>query len=240
LPSQIAGFVGYYHFWRPSQVDLSSNEDQNSKKELLAESQVVWLEQQVLQEITFDAFERPKDPCFKKQWHLVNEGQVGGPSGLDINVLPAWKKGLTGKGVVVAVLDTGLYHNHPDLKRSYRADVSYDFVDNDIDPMPVPDKYSNYSHGTLVGGIIAASRNSVCGVGVAYDADLGGIRLPQDTLTDIVAATALTFQLGKVDIYSNSWALPSNGKSLGGPGRLTTRKLEDAVAKVDLHPNNYL
>ena len=32
---------------------------------------------------------------------------MGGPKGLDINVLPVWKQGLTGKGVVIAVLDTG-------------------------------------------------------------------------------------------------------------------------------------
>ena len=37
---QIAGLVGYYHFWRPSQVDLSPNEERNVKDELLAESQV--------------------------------------------------------------------------------------------------------------------------------------------------------------------------------------------------------
>lgn len=58
-----------------------------------------------------------------------------------------------------------------------------------------------------------------------------GIRLP-DSLTDVVAATALTFKLSKVDIYSNSWAVPSDGKTLDGPGRLTNRKIEKGITEV--------
>ena len=34
-------------------------------------------------------------------------GQTGGPAGRDINVVSAWMQGLTGRGVVVAVVDDG-------------------------------------------------------------------------------------------------------------------------------------
>ena len=42
--------------------------------------------------------------------------------GYDINVESAWRKGFTGKGVVVTILDDGIDHTHPDLALNY---VSY-------------------------------------------------------------------------------------------------------------------
>lgn len=40
-------------------------------------------------------------------------------NGLDMNVIPAWREGITGKGVVVTILDDGLETDHPDLERNY-------------------------------------------------------------------------------------------------------------------------
>ena len=37
----------------------------------------------------------------------LNSGQTGGPVGVDANVLPVWKSGITGRGVVISVLDDG-------------------------------------------------------------------------------------------------------------------------------------
>lgn len=36
-----------------------------------------------------------------------------------MNVVPAWREGITGKGVVVTILDDGLETDHPDLERNY-------------------------------------------------------------------------------------------------------------------------
>lgn len=36
-----------------------------------------------------------------------------------MNVIPAWKEGITGKGVVVTILDDGLESDHPDLFENY-------------------------------------------------------------------------------------------------------------------------
>lgn len=36
-----------------------------------------------------------------------------------MNVIPAWREGITGKGVVVTILDDGLETDHPDLERNY-------------------------------------------------------------------------------------------------------------------------
>ena len=36
-----------------------------------------------------------------------------------MNILPAWKQGFTGKGVVVTILDDGIERDHPDLRSNY-------------------------------------------------------------------------------------------------------------------------
>ncbi|MEA2052219.1 MAG: S8 family serine peptidase [Euryarchaeota archaeon] len=74
---------------------------------------------------------------------------------------------VTGKGVVVAILDTGVDYTHPDLGgcKGFGCKVidGYDFVNDDWDPM------DNDGHGTMVAGIIAASGALK---GVAPDAEL--------------------------------------------------------------------
>jgi furin len=39
--------------------------------------------------------------------------------GLDMNVQGAWAEGITGRGVVVTILDDGLEKDHPDLANNY-------------------------------------------------------------------------------------------------------------------------
>lgn len=95
---------------------------------------------------------------------------------------------ITGKGVKVGVIDTGIDYNHPDLKDIFKG--GYDFVDNDSDPMETTYKDwkasgqsetdSNGSayyteHGTHVSGSIGAqkkSNSSSAVMGVAPDVDL--------------------------------------------------------------------
>lgn len=38
---------------------------------------------------------------------------------LDLHVIPVWQKGITGKGVVITVLDDGLEWNHTDIYSNY-------------------------------------------------------------------------------------------------------------------------
>ena len=42
-----------------------------------------------------------------------------------MNVLPAWRKGYTGKGVVISILDDGIQHNHPDLAQNYVSTMGF-------------------------------------------------------------------------------------------------------------------
>lgn len=43
---------------------------------------------------------------------------------LDLHVLPVWQKGITGKGVVITVLDDGLEWNHTDIYNNYVSLIS--------------------------------------------------------------------------------------------------------------------
>lgn len=100
----------------------------------------------------------------------------GAKDGYDMNLGPAWQKGYTGKGVVVSILDDGIQTNHPDLALNYDHQASWDINDNDNDPMP-RDNGDN-KHGTRCAGEVAAvAFNQYCGVGVAYNASIGGKKL---------------------------------------------------------------
>ena len=53
------------------------------------------------------------DPLLSKQWYLFNNDNKG------LNLMPVWKDGITGKGVVVCLIDDGVDYKHRDLKDSF-------------------------------------------------------------------------------------------------------------------------
>lgn len=65
----------------------------------------------------------------------------------------------------------------------------------------------NPIHGTYCASIIAAeANNNFCGVGVAFQARVGGVRLlAKRRVLDVQEARALNYKLPEVDIYSASW-----------------------------------
>ncbi|AZM46503.1 peptidase S8 [Streptomyces sp. WAC 06738] len=114
------------------------------------------------------ASKRTLDPGVAKVWldariraNLADSvRQVGAPS--------AWEAGFTGKGVKVAVLDTGIDPGHPDLADAVVA--AKDFTDSGS-PAPTDDLHG---HGTHVASIITGSGAASNGTyrGVAPDAQL--------------------------------------------------------------------
>ena len=99
------------------------------------------------------------DPLYQYQWHLDNTGQTNfatnsGTSGEDINVDSVIVSGLTGDGVRIAVVDTGLEIAHEDLLDNVVVGGSYNFVDGTTDPTTTA---TDGDHGTSVAGIIAAA-----------------------------------------------------------------------------------
>lgn len=173
----------------------------------------------------------PTDPLFPKEWYLKNTGQSGGIPGLDLNVEEAWAMGYTGKGVTTAIMDDGIDYLHEDLKNNYNAEASYDFSSNDHFPYPrYTDTWFN-SHGTRCAGEIAAARdNDVCGVGVAYNSKVAGLRmLDQPFMTDLIEANAMGHMPDKIHIYSASWGPTDDGKTVDGPRNLTMRAIVKGV-----------
>ena len=112
----------------------------------------------------------PGDYYFDEQWGLDNTGQgfqcipwifgelcLSGPGtpDADIDAPEAWSILEGSSSVTVAVIDSGVDYNHPDLAANYAG--GYDFVFSDSDPM------DDHGHGTHVAGTIAAALNNLTG-----------------------------------------------------------------------------
>ncbi|XP_039954647.1 furin-like protease 1 [Bactrocera tryoni] len=166
------------------------------------------------------------DPKWAQMWYLNRGG------GLDMNVVPAWQAGITGKGIVVTILDDGLESDHPDIEHNYDPDASYDVNSHDNDPMPHYDMTDSNRHGTRCAGEVAATaNNSICAVGIAFGASVGGVRMLDGDVTDAVEARSLSLNPQHIDIYSASWGPDDDGKTVDGPGELAQRAFIEGVTK---------
>jgi len=86
----------------------------------------------------------PNDPDFRRQWGLHNTGQTGGRADADIDAPEAWDITTGSPSVLIAVVDTGVDYNHPDLRGGrVRTDIDRDFANNDEDAM------DDHGHGTF-------------------------------------------------------------------------------------------
>lgn len=110
-----------------------------------------------------------------------------------INAPEVWNQNITGNGIVVAVVDSGVDYTHPDLdgniwrnpgeiagngidddRNGYIDDIrGWDFVASDNNPMDL----SFQGHGTHVAGAIAAERNDFGITGIAYNAKIMPVRV---------------------------------------------------------------
>ena len=91
-----------------------------------------------------------------------------------------------------------------------------------------------FSHGTRCAGEVAAKRdNGICGVGVAYDSKVAGIRmLDQPYMTDLIEANSMGHEPDLIDIYSASWGPTDDGKTVDGPRNATMRAIVRGVNEV--------
>lgn len=128
----------------------------------------------------------PNDQYFDLQWHLINSGQAGGLDNEDILAPEAWNLRSKSPDITVAIIDSGIQLDHPDLINNIWINSDEIFgngFDDDgngyVDdasgwnfpassPYPFPDE-----HGTHVAGIIGAEGNNGIGVaGVSWDVQL--------------------------------------------------------------------
>ncbi|XP_030762286.1 furin-like protease 1, isoforms 1/1-X/2 isoform X1 [Sitophilus oryzae] len=232
------GFVNHglifedHYFLSHSGVKKRSLAPNPEKKARLAvDTRVQWASQQkakrrAKRDLKFHNFRQFQDPKWQYMWYLNRGG------GLDMNVIPVWLDGITGKGSVVTILDDGLEKDHPDLIKNYDPMASYDINSHDSDPSPRYDMIDSNRHGTRCAGEVAAtSNNSVCALGVAYGAQVGGVRMLDGDVTDAVEARSLSLNPQYIDIYSASWGPDDDGKTVDGPGELATRAFIEGVTK---------
>ena len=79
-----------------------------------------------------------------------------------------------------------------------------------------------------------AKNNGDCGVGVAYGAKIGGIKVRLNRISDLVEASALGYHDNHIDVYSNSWGPSDSGFVVSGPGKLAKMTLRNGALEVSI------
>jgi len=164
------------------------------------------------------------DPMWSDMWYLNRRDDF------NMMVEGAWDQGYSGLGVAVTILDDGIEKDHPDLIRNYDPLSSTDVNDNDSDPNPRYDFSDSNRHGTRCAGQVAATpNNTLCIVGIAFNAQIGGIRMLDGQVSDAVEAKSLSFNPDHIHIYSSSWGPNDDGKTVDGPGKLASRAFQQGI-----------
>ncbi|MEM7653062.1 MAG: S8 family peptidase, partial [Pseudomonadota bacterium] len=132
-----------------------------------------------------------------------------------INASSAYARGATGEGIVVAVIDSGVDLDHPDLAANI-ASGSRDFVDDDFDASP-EDQGDFRSHGTHVAGIIAAVKNDSGIHGVAFDSEILALRAgtSDGSLTQADTEAAYSYVLSQKAAGQNIKVVNASYGSIG-------------------------
>ncbi len=144
------------------------------------------------------------DPLFGLLW------------GLDaVNAPEAWNAGVRGDGVRVAVLDSGIDADHPDLEANLNKALSASFVDGEGYAINLPP--GAFNHGTHVAGTVAALDNTIGVVGVAPDAEIVAVKVLSEVNGSGSFAGVISGILYAADIDSDiinmslGATLPKNG-----------------------------
>lgn len=162
---------GYYTLELPSGKDVfEAVEELNARDDVLfAEPSSVGYN---------DALYIPNDPDFNQQWYLHNTGQTGGTADADVDAPEAWNLERGDPGIAIAVIDTGVDLDHPDLAANLLPRPpaeDWDFADPDLSPDPGPESWED--HGTHCAGIAAAVDNNTGIVGMAPGCSILPIRI---------------------------------------------------------------
>ena len=173
----------------------------------------------------------PNDTFYDEQWYL-DKMQAG----------VAWETSTGSDDVVIAVIDSGVDLDHPDLigniwqnsteiagngvdddKNGYIDDLhGWDFVDEDGDPTPEINSTASadaISHGTLVAGLIGATGDNAEGVtGVNWNVSVMSLRIldEQGNGNAITASEAVDYAIANgADVLNLSFSGMSNDRALG-------------------------
>lgn len=86
-------------------------------------------------------------------------------------------------------------------------------------------------HGTRCAGEIAALKNDVCGMGVAYNAKVSGVRILSSDITEGDEAAALNYKYQENQIYSCSWGPPDLGEVAEGPKGIVLEAMKNGIER---------
>jgi subtilisin family serine protease len=200
--------------------------------------------------------EPPDDPGFREQWGLKNPGLsvAGFPAFLnaDIKALPAWSITRGSPDVLVAVTDTGVDIEHPDLAANIYVnsnetpgngidDDENGFVD-DVHGFNVADQNGDTSdvlgHGTQIAGIISGVTNNRLGISGLSQAKILPVRFFRRTGSGPLAVegsvadgarSILYAVVAGADVINASWTTPAGAQI----PRESMRVLEEAVKIAD-------
>ena len=175
------------------------------QKKIRLSGDVQWVQKNYL----FHLFYTPNDPETRQQWHIDA-----------VHLNNAWDLSKGSSGVIIAVIDSGVDYNHPDLKNRMWTNplvtdfgdsdgneqtndkIGWDFGSNDNDPL------DNYGHGTMVAGIAAAQTdNGVGGAGAAFNARILPIKVMDDAenIDTVAVALAVNYAVSqKADVINMS------------------------------------
>lgn len=143
------------------------------------------------------------DPLFTNQWHLLNTGQFGGVTGIDINAEPAWEIETGAPAIRVAVIDMGVEEHE---------DFGINTVLNGFTPvLPFTGngRPIGGAHGQAVAGIIVGRHdNNIGGAGIAPGCSIVPINVFTgiETSADFANGINWAWDEGAADVLSNSWS----------------------------------
>jgi len=172
------------------------------------------------------------------QWALDNTGQnVNGTIGAydaDIDAPEAWEMARGDRSVLVAVLDTGVHTDHPDLEGNLVP--GYDFINDDGDPWDD----AGVGHGTPVSGIIGAVANNGGGIaGINWEVSLMPVKVCDSrgvcpygkVAAGIEHAVARGARILNLSLACDEHQSPATGMcGASRPGSCHSRMLRDTLA----------
>lgn len=161
-------------------------------------------------------------PDIRIQANPVVQGLTA-PGGWNLQMVRApelWAAGMTGRGVVVANLDTGVDVNHTDLAMNWRGGTNSWFDPNGEHPTP----YDKTGHGTGTMGLLVGGGASGVTIGMAPDARWIAAKIFNDAGTASLSAIHAAFQWvldpdgiaatdDAADVVNNSWGFEDSPNS---------------------------
>lgn len=154
-----------------------------------------------------------------------------------VNAPLLWQLGLDGEGVVVAVIDTGVNYDHPDLKnRMWDGGAEFpkhgfDFAANDNDPRDEGE--NGFGHGTACAGIVAGDGTSGTRTGVAPGARVMALRVGGEERNFWRALEFATQRRAHIISMSMTWKADKSPNYFGW-----RRNCEPVLAAAILHANS--